>query len=188
MLAAGSFAEVERDLGGGGRGTNRAGSTRADRTGEPDRETATVPLPLDDTPYWILRDEQNRAALDAKVRPERAVPRRFDYRLPAKRGRQPLWDAFYKPLAALNFAVGGVRTSHVLWQLETGQVAQAAPKVVVLLIGSNNLGIAGQEPEEVAAGIEKIVDELGEQLPETRILLLGILPRSGHVRPVARQD
>ena len=53
----------------------------------------------------------------------------------------------------------------------------ANPKVVVLLIGSNNLGIADQQPEEVAAGVEMIVDELGVQLPNTRVLLLGILPR-----------
>jgi lysophospholipase L1-like esterase len=89
----------------------------------------------------------------------------------------PLWDEYFAPFGALDFAIGGIRTSHVLWQVETGQVMKANPKLIVLLIGSNNLGIAGQKPEEVAAGIETIVTELGVQMPKTRILLLGLLPR-----------
>ncbi|QJW97724.1 GDSL-type esterase/lipase family protein [Frigoriglobus tundricola] len=88
----------------------------------------------------------------------------------------PVWDEYYAPLGAMDFGVAAVRTAHVLWQVESGQVAVAAPKVVVLLIGSNNLGL-GQDPTEVAAGIAKIVYELGVQVPDTRVLLLGLLPR-----------
>jgi len=90
---------------------------------------------------------------------------------------QPVWDAFLEPLGAEDLAIGGLTTSQVLWQVETGQVALASPDVVVLMIGSNNLGLLGQSPEAVAAGITRIVEEVGEELPDTRILLLGILPR-----------
>lgn len=184
MLAAGGSPNSRSRLvagapaapaaGGAGAG---AGAPAPAAPAEPERETATVALPLTDTQYWIFRDEQNQKALDAKEPPNVLFLGDSITDFLQDGAGEPLWDAFYKPLPALNFAIGGVRTSHVLWQLETGQVARAAPKVVVLLIGSNNLGIAGQEPEEVAEGIEKIVDELGFQLPKTRVLLLGILPR-----------
>ena len=91
----------------------------------------------------------------------------------------------YAPLGSLDFGIGGFRTSQVLWQVETGQVALANPRVVVLMIGTNNLAL-GQSPQEVAAGIEKIVDELGAQLPKTKVLLLGILPRGASPADPAR--
>ncbi len=143
----------------------------------PPVESATLPLPFTGAPYWEFRDTENVMELFAGERPSVLFlgDSITDY-LQSGAGK-PLWDEYYAPLGALDFAIGGIRTSHVLWQVETGQVLQAKPKVVVLLIGSNNLGIANQEPEEVAAGIEKIVDELGVQLPRTRVLLLGLLPR-----------
>ena len=51
-----------------------------------------------------------------------------------------------------------------------------AADVVVLLISTNNLGL-GQSPADTATGIAAIVSEIGTQLPYTRILLLGVLPR-----------
>jgi lysophospholipase L1-like esterase len=65
----------------------------------------------------------------------------------------------------------------VLWQLQTAHVAALTPDVVVLLIGSNNLR-QGQSPAATAAGAEAIVDQMTRRLPHTRILLLGLLPRS----------
>jgi lysophospholipase L1-like esterase len=61
--------------------------------------------------------------------------------------------------------------------VQTGQVALASPDVVVLMVGTNNLGLLGQSPRAVAAGITRIVEEIELQSPGTRILLLGILPR-----------
>jgi lysophospholipase L1-like esterase/Ca2+-binding EF-hand superfamily protein len=90
---------------------------------------------------------------------------------------EPLWDENFAPLGAIDLAVQGFTTSHVLWQVETGRVALAGPQVIVLMIGTNNLGW-GQSTAATAAGITKIVRELQGQLPRTRILLLGILPRN----------
>ena len=41
----------------------------------------------------------------------------------------------FAPLDSDDFAVGGVTTSEVLWQVETGRVALASPDVVVLSRG-----------------------------------------------------
>ncbi|MBN9122141.1 MAG: hypothetical protein J0I06_23875 [Planctomycetes bacterium] len=137
---------------------------------------AARPEPLDGNAYWINRNIENEIALFVGVPCDVLFLGDSVTDFLAIGTGQPLWDAFYAPLGALDFAVAGATTSHVLWQVETGQVAMAAPKVVVLLIGSNNLG-NGQKPKEVAAGVEKIVKGIGAQLPDTRVLLLGILPR-----------
>ena len=52
---------------------------------------------------------------------------------------QPVWNQFYAPLGAADFAVSMATTAQTLWQLQVGQAAAVTPDVVVLLIGVNNL-------------------------------------------------
>ncbi len=137
---------------------------------------ATLPLPLTGNDYWVRRDIENQLALLTGERPNVLFLGDSITDFLHNASGKPIWDEKFVPLGALDFAVAGITTSEVLWQIETGQVAMAAPKVVVVLIGSNNLG-GGQQPKDVAAGVEKIVRELGAQLPETKVLLLGVLPR-----------
>ena len=90
-------------------------------------------------------------------------------------GPREVWDRYYGPRRAANFGIGGDRTQHVLWRLEHGEVDGIKPKVVVLMIGTNNVN--ANTSEEIAAGITAIVKKLGESLPESRVLLLGVFPR-----------
>ena len=46
----------------------------------------------------------------------------------------------------------------------------------MVLIGANNLGRVHWSAEDTVAGIDAIVDELRHRLPETKILLLSVLP------------
>ena len=48
------------------------------------------------------------------------------------------------------------------------------------MIGTNNTGHAMQDPTEVAAGVEKILDILAERTPRTKVVLLGIFPRGAN--------
>lgn len=143
---------------------------------------ARVEAPVD-IDYWVTRDIENQIALLSGARSDVLFlgDSVTDF---LERGEGKFyWDNFFEPLGALNFGIGGFKTSHVLWQVESGQVAIAAPKVVVLLIGSNNLG-GGEAPADVATGVAKIIDEIGAQLPNTRVLLLGILPRGAPDDPL----
>lgn len=90
-------------------------------------------------------------------------------------GRAP-WNETFAPLRSANFGIGGDSTQHVLWRLDNGELIQADPKVVVLLIGTNNCPDANQTPEMIAEGIEAIV---GRILSKThaKILLHAIFPR-----------
>ncbi len=86
-----------------------------------------------------------------------------------------VWKRFYGPRHAANFGIGGDRTQHVLWRIKNGELDGISPKVIVLMIGTNNLG--DDTPDEIAQGIKAIVAELRGRLPRTQILLLGVFPR-----------
>jgi lysophospholipase L1-like esterase len=77
-----------------------------------------------------------------------------------------------------NFGIGGDRTEHVLWRVTEGKELEGIdPKVIVLMIGTNNF--AANTPEDIAAGVEAIVQEFRKQKPKAKVLLLGVFPRSG---------
>ena len=87
-----------------------------------------------------------------------------------------VWDTEIAPYKAANFGFSGDRTDHVLWRLENGELISMKPKLVVLMIGTNNIG-QGSTPEEAALGVKTVVKYLTDRLPRTKVLLLGIFPR-----------
>lgn len=105
------------------------------------------------------------------------------------------WNECFAPLEAANFGLSGDRTQQLLWRVQHGELDGPMPKVVVLLIGTNNLdpglGENSLTPRntatEIAAGITAVVDSIRELLPETRVLLLGILPRGSRDAPVRQE-
>ena len=89
-----------------------------------------------------------------------------------------VWERYFAPLGTLNAGVNGDRTEHLLWRLEHGTLDGQHPKVVIVLIGTNDIGRDRPAPI-VAEGIREILNLLRERLPAAQILLLGVLPR-GH--------
>jgi len=85
------------------------------------------------------------------------------------------WGRDIAPLKAANFGFGGDRTQHVLWRLDNGEIIAANPKVVVIMIGTNNSG--SNTAAEIAEGVNAIVAKL-LHTTTAKILLLGIFPRS----------
>jgi len=86
-----------------------------------------------------------------------------------------VWAKYYGDKNAANFGISGDRTEHVLWRIDNGELDGIHPKVLVLMIGTNNTGVNTQE--QIAAADEKIASEIRTKLPDTKILLLGIFPR-----------
>lgn len=86
-----------------------------------------------------------------------------------------VWSKHYGSRKAMNAGIGGDRTQHILWRLENGNIKGIKPKLAVLMIGTNNSGV--NTSEEIAAGITAIVAKLRKELPETKVLVLGIFPR-----------
>jgi lysophospholipase L1-like esterase len=88
-----------------------------------------------------------------------------------------LFQNFYGHRGALNLGVGGDTTQSMLWRLDHGHwPARLQPQVIVLLIGTNNIG-TGNRPEDVALGVGQVIARLQRLAPQARILLLGVLPR-----------
>jgi len=86
-----------------------------------------------------------------------------------------VWREHYAPLSAANFGIAGDRTEHVLWRIDHGELDGIHPKVVVLMIGTNN--VARHSAQQIASGITKIVQQIHTRLPESKLLLLGVFPR-----------
>jgi lysophospholipase L1-like esterase len=101
------------------------------------------------------------------------------------RGRNgaEVFEKNYGSMDPLNIGIGGDRTQHVLWRLDHGEVEGISPKVSVLMIGTNNLG--SNTNDEIVAGVTRIVKELNEKLPSTKVLLLAIFPRD--MKPDTKQ-
>ncbi len=88
-----------------------------------------------------------------------------------------IWNDRYAKYDALNLGFSGDRTEHVLWRLQHGAVESLHPKLIVIMIGTNNAGHRQEPSEETAAGVKAIVEDLRQRLPDAKILLLGVFPR-----------
>ena len=85
------------------------------------------------------------------------------------------WDRFFAGRRVVNLGYGWDRTENVLWRLTHGEFDGVSPKVVVVMIGTNNMDL--NTVDEIVAGITGICSILRSKSPTTRILLLGIFPR-----------
>lgn len=98
-------------------------------------------------------------------------------------GGKPVWDKNFAMLHPLNLGISGDRTQHVLWRMQHGELDGLSPKVIVLMIGTNNTGferdnktIRNTVPETIE-GVKAVVQGLRTKLPNAKILLLAIFPR-----------
>ncbi len=110
------------------------------------------------------------------------------------RGRA-VWDRDFAPLHAANFGISGDRTQQVLWRITHGELEGIEPRVVVLMIGTNNTGpglgenslTPANTTPEIVAGVRAIVRTIQRKLPATRVLLFGIFPRGETNDPLRKQ-
>ncbi|MEW6157759.1 MAG: platelet-activating factor acetylhydrolase IB subunit [Verrucomicrobiota bacterium] len=94
-----------------------------------------------------------------------------------------VWARYYAHRNAVNLGIGGDRTQHVLWRLDNGNLNGIKPKAAVLMIGTNNSNGEDNSVEQIADGITAIVQKLRLKLPDTKVLLLAIFPRSENPTP-----
>jgi lysophospholipase L1-like esterase len=87
-----------------------------------------------------------------------------------------LWDSNFGHLKAANFGIGGDHTGNVLWRLQDPAIAAIKPKLVVLMIGVNNINLCKESADAVFGGIRAVVARLRAQYPAARILLNAVLP------------
>ena len=152
----------------------------------PTPATAAAPLaarPLDRLaePWWRQRHADKRR--DAQQRRidlvllgdsitqnlEREGPQPYlDFR--------PVWQRFFAPRNTLNLGFRGDATSHLLWRMRNGELANLKPKAAVILIGANNMGRLRWPAADSIEGIRAVVTEARARLPTTKLILMAVLP------------
>jgi beta-glucosidase len=94
------------------------------------------------------------------------------------------WMRHYGWRAAANFGINGDRTQNVLWRLREGSFDGLSPRLVVLLIGTNNS--ESNTAQEVAEGVASILESLRERVPDSKVLLLALFPKHSQPRSASR--
>lgn len=144
------------------------------------QSAATTPVDRLKEPWWAKRHaailERAKAEKDAElILLGDSITQNYEKADPPDEDFLPTWRRFYAGRKALNLGFSGDTTAHVLWRLEHGEVDGLRPRAVVLLIGTNNTA-RGQSAAETSQGIDAVVAKVHEKLPQSSILLLGLLP------------
>uniref|UniRef100_A0A0L8GP47 SGNH hydrolase-type esterase domain-containing protein n=1 Tax=Octopus bimaculoides TaxID=37653 RepID=A0A0L8GP47_OCTBM len=75
----------------------------------------------------------------------------------------------FEPLHSLNFSIGGDQTQNLLWRICNGELNDIQPKIIVILVGTNN---HDHTAEEVCEGIMKIAQTIAEKQPQSNIIVM----------------
>lgn len=139
------------------------------------QHVATTPVPQQNQPWW---DERHKKCVDLTKKGGIDVVFLGDSITQGwEGGGKKTWDREFAQLNSGNFGFSGDRTEHVLYRLQNGEIVGLDPKLVVMMIGTNNIGHGSSTPQQTADGVRAITKTLWEKLPRAKILLLGIFPR-----------
>jgi lysophospholipase L1-like esterase len=87
------------------------------------------------------------------------------------------WPRHFPGLKTVNIGIGGDKTQNVLWRLDHGGVEGLEPRVIVLLIGNNNMFFTPETGVEAASqGIQVCADNLREKFPKAGLIVVKIFP------------
>jgi len=99
-----------------------------------------------------------------------------------------LFDRCFGRWKTAAFGLSGDRTEHILFRIRRGNVDGLHPKVIVLLIGVNNINARHDPGAWVAEGTARIVETLRRKTPDARIVLLGCFPTNADSSSWNRQQ
>lgn len=74
-----------------------------------------------------------------------------------------IWQVYFQRYHPANFGVDGDTTQGVIWRIANGEFDLVRPRVVVLLLGTNNT--ATHTPGQIADADRKIVEMIRRKLP-----------------------
>jgi lysophospholipase L1-like esterase len=87
------------------------------------------------------------------------------------------WEVQFAPLKSANLGLAADRTEHVLNRIQRLEFRRANPTLIVLMMGTNNLGMSPpDQPEDVAKAVKDGVALLHNKLPQSSILVLTMPP------------
>jgi len=87
----------------------------------------------------------------------------------------PVWNEFYGKLNAAPYGISGDHTENLIWRIQNGEIDGLSPKLIVILIGTNNFGF--NTSAQIAEGVMAVADEAKKRCPGSTILIMGVFPR-----------
>ncbi len=141
--------------------------------------TAVIPTDKLKTEWWAMRHQQVidsvRHTNPQLVLLGNSILHSLDYK-----DRNETWDKYLIQYNAANLGFSADRTENVIWRINNGEIDNMNPKVILLLIGTNNTNgnsfASINNSKELEEATWEICQIIRKKLPDTQILLLGILP------------
>ena len=96
-----------------------------------------------------------------------------------------VWAKFYGKRNTVNLGIGGDRTQHVIWRLDSGTLKNITPKSAVFMIVFN-ISVY-YIIKDIFEFVDVIVKQIRTKSPKTKILLLGVFPRGTNNADKRRQ-
>ena len=168
----------------GGQGSVRIANIQISGQEEPTMECktddtlATTPRVLNEywsQSWWLPRHKQRVA---------QAKDNRFDVVMLGdsitegwSRAGKSVWDNAFADVRMLNLGFAGDRTENLLWRLTHNEMPRSAPKLVIVMIGTNNTGHRMDSPQAIAAGVSENLKQIRQTAPHTPVVLFAIFPR-----------
>lgn len=87
------------------------------------------------------------------------------------------WKNLFSPHTVTNMGFGSDYVDNAYYRVQLGELDGISPRVIIVLLGTNNLGGRKDTPRACADNLKAFVSLVGRKCPASKILLLGILPR-----------
>lgn len=87
------------------------------------------------------------------------------------------WQKYFSKYRTINIGIDGDKTQNLLWRLHHGGVEGLRPRLVILMIGSNNMFSTSETGVyAVAKGIKLCASTLRSMLPMAEVVVVKLLP------------
>ncbi len=96
---------------------------------------------------------------------------------PQKNGPKS-WDKYMRKAGFQNLGCGWDRIENVLWRVYHGELDDYEAEKVVLMIGTNNMGL--NSDAEIVDGLRFLLSAISQRQSKAQIKVIGILPRRGN--------
>lgn len=93
------------------------------------------------------------------------------------------WEKHMEPAGYRNLGFGWDRIENVLWRVYHDELDGFRAEKIVLVIGTNNLGV--NTDEEIVAGLQQLVAAVRRCQPSAELKVAGVFPRRGMEKRIA---
>ncbi len=90
---------------------------------------------------------------------------------------QAAWSDLFGERVVTNLGFGFDYVDNAYYRVANGELDGIAPRLIIVNIGTNNLGHRGDTAEACAANVTALLTLIRAKQPDAKILLLGIYPR-----------